>query len=141
MFLARLNYLGHLVGDVKVSVPVERVEAFASYGKPTTKKGLRLFIGAIGNYRKFIRNFTDMSALLIPATSLEAPRRVEWSREMERAFSSLCKSLCQLVTLYVPRPTDVFILYIDASGVGVGGCLHTVHERRRDTSGVFLPSA
>ena len=43
----RMEFLEHLVGEGTMS----RVRALAEYSRPTTKKGLRSFLGAIGFYR------------------------------------------------------------------------------------------
>ena len=43
----RMEFLGHLVGKGTISVPEHRVEALAHYTRPTTKKGLRAFLGAV----------------------------------------------------------------------------------------------
>ncbi len=40
-----VEYLGHLVGDGKLSVPSHRVAAMANYPRPKTKKQLRSFLG------------------------------------------------------------------------------------------------
>ncbi len=42
---------------------------------------------------------------------------------MSQTFTFLCETLSCNVVLFVPTPSDRFILYIDASGVGVGACL------------------
>ncbi len=49
-------------------------------------------------------------------------------REMDEAFGRLRESLCSRVVLYVPVSSDSFVLYTDASGGGVGACLHVVCE-------------
>ncbi len=75
-----------------------------------------------------MEGFANLSAKLMPGTSLSAPHRVEWTEERERAFCGLCVSLCKRVVLYVPLLTDELCLYTDASGMGIGECLHVVRE-------------
>ena len=38
-----MEFLGHLVGEGKMSVPAHRAEALGKYNKPVTKRGLRAF--------------------------------------------------------------------------------------------------
>ncbi len=64
----QVRYLGHLVGCGQVIVPQSRCLSFKNYGKPTTKKGLSTFLGAIGFYRKFVSGFAALSSALTPAT-------------------------------------------------------------------------
>ena len=124
----RLKYLGHIVGDGRVYVPENRVEAFRHYGLPNTKKQHRTFLGAIGYYRRFIKGFVDHSSLLMPGMSLSSPRLVMWSEEMKLAFTRLCELLCNSVVLFVPHPSDSFVLYTDTLGAGLGACLHAKRE-------------
>ena len=48
---------------------------------------------------------------------------------MEAAFDNLRVSLCSAVMLNVPCMSGSFVLYTDASGWGLGACLHV---RRND---------
>jgi len=85
-----MSFLGHQIGSVRFAVPEATVEHMANYGRPNTTKQLRTFIGAVGFYRKFVGGFAKMSSLLTPSTSLSAPHRVIWTREMDEAFSRHC---------------------------------------------------
>ncbi len=121
-----LDYFGHRVGCGRIAVPEHRAQAMAEFSQPTTKRDLRAFLGSVGYYRRFIPNFADYSALLTPATSAKAPGNVRWSQEMLGAFHHLRKSLCNYCVLTVPCLSDVFQLYTDASGIGIGSVLNVV---------------
>ena len=47
-----VEFLGHKLGDGKVSIPDRRVEAMRQYVKPRTKKALRTFLGVVCFYRR-----------------------------------------------------------------------------------------
>ncbi len=132
-----LLYLGHKIGAGLLAVPEHRVSALAHFVRPRTKKQLRSFLGSVSYYRRFIPNFADCSSALTPATSLKAPLQVVWTEEMDSCFRELKKSLCHSCCLVIPAPEDVFVLYTDASGAGVGGCLHVVREREELPVGFF----
>jgi len=123
-----MSYLGHQIGSGTIAVPAVRVKAMMEYTRPNTKHQLREFLGSIGYYREFIPNFASYSCLLTPSTSLTAPLRVSWTEEMDSAFSKLKHLLCNAVVLFIPTQNDTFKLYTDASGGGVGGCLHVVRD-------------
>ncbi len=72
----------------------------AKYGRPITKKQLRSFLGSVGYYRAFVKNFASLSSALTPAISLSAPRMVGWTAEMDTAFKLLRESLCNRVVLH-----------------------------------------
>ena len=48
-----MTFLGHQVGEGKMTFPAHRVQALAKYQKPATKKGLRAFLGSVGFYRRY----------------------------------------------------------------------------------------
>ena len=123
-----LQYLGHNIGSGKIVVPEHRITALADYKRPITKKTLRSFLGCMSYYRKFITKYSDMSALLTPSTSVSAPKVVAWTVEMDKAFSKLKVSLCNHVSLIIPSILDSYSLHTDASGCGVGACLHVHRE-------------
>jgi len=82
----QIEFLGHKVGGGKMSIPAHRVEAFAKYSKPSTKKGVRSFLGAVSFYRRYIHRLASQTAILTQLTSKLAPAKVVWTREGELAF-------------------------------------------------------
>ena len=124
-----LQYLGHNIGSGKIVVPQHRITALAEYKRPITKKTLRYFLGCMSYYRKFIPKYANMSALLTPSTSVSAPKVVAWTDEMDKAFGLLRMSLANNVTLTIPSLADTFTLHTDASGHGIGACLHVIRDK------------
>ncbi len=123
-----LTYLGHRIGGGGVSIPECRVQALSAFVKPRTKRDMRAFLGSMSYYRRFIKGFGSLSSHLTPAVSLRAPRQVEWTRRMESAYGELKQSLCDHVMLCIPSSSDDLRLYTDASGDGIGACLHVVRD-------------
>ena len=119
----RLEFLGHVVGDGVMSVPKARVKALEEHPVPRSRKQLRAFLGLIGYYRRFVRDFHEWSSLLTPHTAKTSPGEVQWTSSMLEAFSKLCISLCNHVCLCVPCKEDEFCLECDASASGVGAVL------------------
>uniref|UniRef100_A0AAY5KLN0 ribonuclease H n=1 Tax=Esox lucius TaxID=8010 RepID=A0AAY5KLN0_ESOLU len=68
---ATVTYLGKQVGGGQVRPIGSKVEAIASFPAPTTRRQLRRFLGMVGYYRTFCRNF---SAVVAPLTSLLSPK-------------------------------------------------------------------
>ena len=104
------------------------------YLLPVTRKDLsafldlRAFLGSVGYYRRLIDGFAKLSSSLTPATSIQAPGRIQWTPDMLDAFHSLCKSLCNNCVLNVPCSYDKFILHTDASGRGIGSVLNVFRD-------------
>jgi len=52
-----VGFLGHQVGNGRMSLPSHRAEAFSHYTKPVTKRGLRAFFGAVGFIADMLNNW------------------------------------------------------------------------------------
>ena len=118
-----MEFLGYRIGGGRMMVREKRVEAIRTYKKPVTKKGLRAFLGVVSFYHRYIAMLAKETATLSPATSKGAPSRVQWTRDMERTFTTIRKCVCDTVMLYVPLPDDKFSVVTDASIRGFGGVL------------------
>ena len=68
-----MEFLGHRVGGGCLSMPTHRVEALSRYSLPTTKKGLRAFLGSIGFYRRYVIQLANQTSVLTPLTTKQAP--------------------------------------------------------------------
>ena len=118
-----MDFLGHRVGDGTTTIPDKRVDALRKYTKPTTKKGLRSFLGAVSFYRRYVQLLAKDTALLSPATSNLAPTKVSWTEDMESAFYRICESVNNDYVHTIPLPEDTMSIVTDASGSGIGGVL------------------
>jgi len=123
-----IEFLGHLVGGGKMSLPGHRAEAFKKYTLPTTKRGLRSFLGAVRFYRHYIRQLASETAKLTPLTAKLAPSKVVWSREGELAFKTIVQMICNTSELCIPMPEDTYSLVRNASGLGIGGVLQVQRD-------------
>ena len=124
----RCEFLGHMVGEGKVSPAECKVQALKEYQQPQTKKGIRQFLGLAGYYRRFIKEYADHSYFLTESTKKSAPERVVWSNVMFSEFSYLKNVLCAVPSLTLPTVQDNFLLQTDASGLGIGAVLSVVRQ-------------
>ena len=122
--MSQVLYLGHVVGCGTLAVPSMRVTKMQQFQRPVTRRQMRSFLGTVGYYLQFVRDFSLHSSLLSPATSKVAPDRVVWTEEMDEAFQILRYVLCDVCVLHVPVLNDIFVLETDASLSGVGAALY-----------------
>ena len=122
----RMIYLGHVIGSGKLCVPPDRAAATNNYVRPTTKKGLRSFLGGISFYRHFIPNIAKFASRLTPAIAMGAPSWVDWTLEMSQAFNHLKSALIDICVLTVPTHIAYRRLF-----VGIGGSFVCLQIRRR----------
>ena len=102
--------------------------AIANYVKPTTKKGVRAFLGTTGYYRKFVAGYGRLAKPLTSMTRKLEPEQVCWTSEGNQAFVALRKSLCSACMLTIPTVLDQYRLHTDASGAGLGAVLSVVRN-------------
>uniref|UniRef100_A0A673Y3Q0 ribonuclease H n=1 Tax=Salmo trutta TaxID=8032 RepID=A0A673Y3Q0_SALTR len=68
---ATVTYLGKQVGRGQVRPVTGKVEAIVAFPAPTTRRQLRRFLGMVGYYRTFCKNF---STVVAPLSSLLSPK-------------------------------------------------------------------
>jgi hypothetical protein len=98
-----------------------KVEAVTSWPQPRSARGLRCFLGLVGYYRRFIKNF---GAIAAPLTQLLRKDAFLWSEEAKAAFKALKQALAAAPVLQLPDFVLPFTVDCDASGSGFGAMLH-----------------
>nr|GEV07329.1 putative reverse transcriptase domain-containing protein [Tanacetum cinerariifolium] len=95
-----------------------KIEVIKNWKAPRTPSKVRSFLGLAGYYRRFIENFSKIAKSLIILT--QKCKTFDWGEEQELAFQTLKDKLCNVPVLALPdRPKD-FVVYCDASGLGLG---------------------
>ena len=93
---------------------------------PTTPKQVCAFLGLVGYYRKFIKNFAKIGKPLTLHTRHQV--KFEWTPEHQEAFMKLKDSTIQEPILHYPNPSKRYIVYIDASDDACGAQLTEEHD-------------
>nr|GFA34328.1 hypothetical protein [Tanacetum cinerariifolium] len=74
--------------------------------------------GLAGYYCRFIENFSKIAKSLTILT--QKCKTFDWSEEHELAFQTLKDKLCNAHVLALPDGPKDFVVYCDASGIGLG---------------------
>jgi hypothetical protein len=109
--------LGHLVGKDGVRVDLKKIEAMQDWPHPNTLKSLCGFMGLIGYYHKFVKNYKKIAA---PLTALLKTNSFTWTPAAAQDFQTLKMTMCTTPILALPDFTKTFVLECDASGKGIG---------------------
>ena len=121
-----VKFLGHTIGQGSVAPLESKIEAIGSYTIPQNKKSLMRFLGIAGFYLRFCPNFSHIVSSLTNLLKKEV--RYVWSEECQRAFESVKAVLTNNPVLKAPDFDLAFLLYCDASDVGIGAVLVQLGE-------------
>ena len=124
LFQKQVDFLGHVVSRDGVSCDPKKIEAVQKWPVPNTVKTVRSFLGFVGYYRRFIKDFAHNAEPLTHLTKTEVP--FVWRSQCQQAFEKLRQALISAPILSYPQPGAPYILDTDASQVGLGGVLSQV---------------
>ncbi|GJY79146.1 ty3-gypsy retrotransposon protein [Tanacetum coccineum] len=101
----------------KFSKYPSKIEAVKNWESPRTPSKVCSFLGLVGYYRRFIENFSKIAKPLTVLT--QKSKTFDWGEEQENAFQTLKDKLCIAPILALPDGLKDFVVYCDASGLGL----------------------
>ena len=135
-FREEIEYLGHVVSGKGISTNPKKDEAVTKWPTPKTVYDVRSFLGFVGYYRRFIKDFSKISKPIREViTGLENQSKrtakktlKEWTEAANSAFETL-KELCTSTPILAyPDYQLPFILHTDSSSEGLGAILYQKQE-------------
>ena len=112
-----VEYLRHIVSAQGVHVDPTKIDAMKNWPPPRTLKSLRGFLGLTGYYRKFVKDYGNIAALLIALLKKDA---FAWTPATECAFEKLKQAMCTTPILAMPDFSKPFTIENDACDNGLG---------------------
>lgn len=125
-FMPRLS---PVIAPDSIKIDPSKVSAVFQWPTPTDRKQVQHF--AFANfYRRFIRNFSSIAALLHALISPNV--KFLWSPQAELPFQTLKKCFTTAPILSIPNLKLQFVVEVDASDVGVGSdlCQHSSKDNK-----------
>src|SRR5262249_38028824 len=114
----KVCFLDHVISKEGIQVDPQKVEAMSNWPRATNITEIRSFLGMAGYYRRFVQNFSKISA---PLTKLNRKQvKFEWDDSCEQSFRKLKECLISAPVLALPSGQDGFVIYCDASKIGLG---------------------
>ena len=114
-----VDFLGFTISDSGLAPDSKKVEQQISNSeRPDRVKALPWY-GSY--YRRFISGFSDIASPLNRLTQKDMS--FVWDKNCENAFQTIKEQLMSSPVLAFPEPNGDYILYTDASDVGVGAVL------------------
>lgn len=131
-----LKYLGFIVGGGCMRTDPEKIDAIRKIPIPKSVREVRSFLGTAGWYRRFIRNFSSMTA---PLTDLiKKGRKFQISEAAKESFDKLKLALTTAPLLAHPNFKKRFFVQCDASDYGVGAVLFQKDEESNERPIAFF---
>lgn len=117
-----VHYLGHVITPFGIKPNPDKIQAILDYPIPRTTKQLKGFLGLIGYYRKFIKNFAKITK---PLTScLKKDNSIDITNPDYINCFNHCKTLLtNEPILQYPDFEKPFVLTTDASNYAIGAIL------------------
>lgn len=125
---AEIDFLGHTVTDERIKPREESIDKIINMPRPTNKKQIRSFLGAVNYYRKFIPDCANIMQPLTDLTKKNAKTIITWNEELEVTFNKLKTALASKPILKLPDVEKEFIVRTDASNKAIGCVLLQEHE-------------
>lgn len=120
-----LYYLGHMITQNGVKPDPNKIAVIKAYPIPRTAKEIKSFMGLIGYYRRFIRDFSKISQPLTNLLKKDIP--FIWSPFCDEAFVTLKTCIIEPPILKYPDFTKEFTITCDASDIAIGSVLSQTH--------------
>ncbi|GJY80123.1 putative reverse transcriptase domain-containing protein [Tanacetum coccineum] len=117
-WLREVQFLGHVINGNGIHVDPSKIEAVKNWKAPRTPNEVRSFLRLAGYYRRFIENFFKIAKSLTILT--QKCNTFDWGEEQELAFQTLKDKLCNVHVLALPDRLEDFVVYCDASEIGLG---------------------
>lgn len=134
LFRKKIKYLGHLLSEQGIAPHKDNTTPVQTLKAPTSVSEVRSFLGMVGYYRKFIRNFACRAK---PLTNLTREGAFfKWGQNEQAGFEDLRDALAGRDVLAYPDFTKPFELTTDACNYGMGAVL-----AQRDAQNCVRPVA
>ena len=126
-FQQEIEYLGHHISAQGIWPRCDNLRAIAEYPEPTTYTSIHGFIGIIGHYRWFIKDFAKITEPFHNYTRGDLHKKKKESltlnKEAKEVFNVLKKAVMTAPVLAYPDSNKEYLLEMDASKLGLGAVL------------------
>jgi hypothetical protein len=117
-WLSEVAFLGHVINQHGISVDPKNVASVVNWQRPATMIEIRSFLGLVGYYQCFVQNFSSIAKPLTRLTKKGVD--FEWDNDCEVSFQTLKHKLVKTPILSLSESDKHFMVYTDASRIGLG---------------------
>ena len=135
----QIEYLGYTVSTQGLHPSGDKVAAVRDAPTPTNWSQVASFLGLVGYYRRFVRNFAAIAEPLHRLGKKDCTWH--WGTEQERSFQTLKGILIAAPVLRFPDFNQQFIVQTDASYAGMGAVLSQLDADAHDYAVAYASRA
>ena len=110
--------LGHIISSRGIEFDKAKIEFISKLPSPTNVKIVRQFVGHVGFYRRFIKDFSKIAKPLYKL--LEKDAKFFWKKECQESFEELKSHLTTAPIVRAPNWQLPFEVMCDASNLAIG---------------------
>ncbi|GJU93049.1 putative reverse transcriptase domain-containing protein [Tanacetum coccineum] len=111
-------FFGHVINRDGIHVDPSKIEVIKNWEASRSPSEVCSFLGLAGYYCQFIENFSKIAKSLTVLTWKS--KTFNWGEGQERKFQTLKDKLCNAPVLDLSDGPKDFVVYCDASGLGLG---------------------
>nr|GEX24585.1 retrovirus-related Pol polyprotein from transposon 17.6 [Tanacetum cinerariifolium] len=119
--------LGHKISKQRIEVDKAKIDVTIKLPHPITVKGIRSFLGHVGFYRRFIKDFSKIARPMTRLQEKDTP--FIFSQECVDTFQILKRKLTEAPILIAPNWDMPFELMCDASDFAIGAVLGQCQDK------------
>jgi hypothetical protein len=123
-----VNFLGYIIDPEGIKMEPTRIDAIRDWPQPRTVRDIQVFLGFAGFYRRFIRNYSKVTAPLTDLLKGETIGQIQFGPKEIAAFTKLRLLFTQTPFLRHYDPQLPTKLETDASAFAIGAVLSQLWE-------------
>nr|GEW41890.1 putative reverse transcriptase domain-containing protein [Tanacetum cinerariifolium] len=151
-WIPKVEFLGHVNDSRGIHVDPAKIESIKDWASPKTPTNICQFLSLTGYYCRFIEGFSKIAKSMTKLS--QKVIKFDWGKKEENAFQLIKQKLCSTLILALPKGSEDFMVYCDASHKGLGAALMQrekviadasrqlkIHEKNYTTHDLELGSA
>lgn len=114
----QIKYLGYIIDKNGIQADNSKLDAINKFPEPRNLKQLQSFLGLCNYYRKFQKNYSDLTSKF--KHLLCKKNQFKWTSKDSKTFQEIKERFIECVVLKHPNFDKNFIMSTDASDMGLG---------------------
>nr|GEZ57480.1 putative reverse transcriptase domain-containing protein [Tanacetum cinerariifolium] len=117
-WISKVEFLRHVIYSKGIHVDPTKIESIKDWASPKSPTEIRQFLGLADYYKRIIEGFSKITNSMTKMTQKNV--KFDWGEKEEAVFQLIKQKLCSAPILALPKGSEKFIVYCDASHKGLG---------------------